>query len=1205
MTLLRLLLFLCLITPVTDVLGTHLVGGFASYEYIGRVGNTNNFRYRIFFKVYRDCNPNVRVGFDDFIDVCIYENNSSGNMFLVQRESIQLGPIRKVQPIGFSNCPIDTSACIEETVYERVITLPQSNLGFTLKWERCCRNRQVNLPNRVFQGVFQPSEGQTFITKIPPTSIVNSSPYFSETPVPFVCVNDTTAIRNYAIDPDGDSLVYRLSAPFHGGSLGDAIPSCNTIYQGPQEVTYAAGYNASQPFGQNGIAQIDPSTGTLTVLARITGNYALAVDVEEWRNGVLLSVVRLDIQLLVINCPPNDPPFLTTDSRIFNREVLAGQEICFDITAVDPESQNVRIRGIGQLFTGGLGWVGPTATLPSRTAKQRVTSTFCWKTICDQARNAPYSFVLEAIDDGCPAKFINLTYNIFVRGFISNATISGKQIVCMNENAISYKASNTVNNSQLLWTVENGTIIFGQGTDSIVVSWDFSQTQGKVTLKEISGGGCDGKEIEYVVNFVPSPPNPEILGPDSICLSNIGQYNSSIPNMNYFWMLPDFSTRNTRNIQFQGLALGQYTLKHNITNNLGCPSDTSFKTVTVVKANAGPIIGPETVCPNNGNIEFFVQGPASSTYIWIADGATIQNGQGTPNVTLAFGEPAILTLKVIEINSLGCIGDTLYHLINVTYDLIIKEPTGPLEICEFSERIPYIPVPKVNNTVYFWSVSGGQIQEIDSQYHLYVNWGAAGNGQISYFQTAFDTLNSKQCVSNTVQIPVVLHPYPIANVIEGIFETCQFSTPLQFTINGYPNSSFLWRVNNNENLTGQGTNSISYPTQQHGTFRLWVRETSDFGCIGEPVDTAFTIHPKPVTSPISGPNVLCFPQFNNIRYEVSGFDQSTYRWFFSENAFNDSSRTRQAIVSWTGSRNNGVRVLETSSFGCPGDTISLPVFIDSIGIDIKVATVTPPPSPANGLSVYWDLIGGERYDTTFQIFKRNVAENGDFISIGVVNGNIFEFTENQVNTNLTPFDFKVTGYNLCRELITSPIHTTVLLQGRKPETYTVEMSHSPYLGWWDNVANYELHRLLLNRGGFLPYDNNPSPVRYYYENGLEHYSQCYRVKSYENNGREEVSWSNEICFNYPPVIFVPNAFSPNGNLTNDRFMASTGAIKSFKMKVFNRWGEKLFETDNVNDSWDGTFAGIECPQGVYVFMIDFTDYADNPYQKKGTVHLLR
>jgi gliding motility-associated-like protein len=91
-----------------------------------------------------------------------------------------------------------------------------------------------------------------------------------------------------------------------------------------------------------------------------------------------------------------------------------------------------------------------------------------------------------------------------------------------------------------------------------------------------------------------------------------------------------------------------------------------------------------------------------------------------------------------------------------------------------------------------------------------------------------------------------------------------------------------------------------------------------------------------------------------------------------------------------------------------------------------------------------------------------------------------------------------------------------------------------------------------------------------------------------------------------PEIYVPTAFTPNGDGHNDRLRAIPVGIKEFKyFIVYNRWGQKVFYTTDASKGWDGTVSGM--PQDTYsfVWIAEGIDYKGNLIQRKGTVTLIR
>ncbi len=88
-------------------------------------------------------------------------------------------------------------------------------------------------------------------------------------------------------------------------------------------------------------------------------------------------------------------------------------------------------------------------------------------------------------------------------------------------------------------------------------------------------------------------------------------------------------------------------------------------------------------------------------------------------------------------------------------------------------------------------------------------------------------------------------------------------------------------------------------------------------------------------------------------------------------------------------------------------------------------------------------------------------------------------------------------------------------------------------------------------------------------------------------------------------LYVPNTFTPNGDGNNDVFYAYGNSVTRFKMRVYNQWGQFMFESNSLSTGWDGTFKGSIQPNGVYVYYIDVTFPNGQTKMIKGTITLLR
>lgn len=291
------LLGMLLCSPIWSK-ATHLVGGEITYECQGYNEADDTYTYNIVLTVYNDCGPaNVNNTFFDIqASIGVFEDDEDlfENLLLNYPGSYESIDTELNNPCVTS--PI--SACVRKAVYEGTVDLDFAEGGYTVVYQRCCRNWSIsNVSNAGSTGMTL----QAYIPE-PEDDICNNSPVFNDLPPSFLCNNYEFELDFSANDADGDSLVYELCTPYWGGSVDFPQPS-------PPEpppystITWSAGYSSNITFSTvNGIS-FDSQTGILSGMPDEVGIFAIAICVSEYRDGELLSQISRDYQIGIYNCP--------------------------------------------------------------------------------------------------------------------------------------------------------------------------------------------------------------------------------------------------------------------------------------------------------------------------------------------------------------------------------------------------------------------------------------------------------------------------------------------------------------------------------------------------------------------------------------------------------------------------------------------------------------------------------------------------------------------------------------------------------------------------------------------------------------------------------------------------------------------------------------------------------------------------------------
>jgi len=218
----------------------------------------------------------------------------------------------------------------------------------------------------------------------------NSSPLILNPPIDNACVNQLFIYNPSAYDNDGDSISYKLV--FCKGEDGLVIPG----YSYPL---------ADVSFG------IDPITGDLVWDSpQYIGEYNAAFLIEEWRYGVRIGYVTVDMQILVAACD-NRPPVIAPLTDLC---VEAGTNIGFPVSASDPDTQpvdQITLTATGLPFMVSS---SPAVFSQPTVGYGTVNSYFAWQTTCLHVRKNPYSVVFKVKDNGTPVNLIDMK-TVFIR----------------------------------------------------------------------------------------------------------------------------------------------------------------------------------------------------------------------------------------------------------------------------------------------------------------------------------------------------------------------------------------------------------------------------------------------------------------------------------------------------------------------------------------------------------------------------------------------------------------------------------------------------------------------------------------------------------------------------------------------------------------------------------------------------------------------
>jgi len=779
---------------------------------------------------------------------------------------------------------------------------------YTIEWETCCRNYSITSGasgDGIYSGLTQIDLGLT---------PCNSSPQFTNPPVPYLCSGQTFTFNQGAFDPDGDSLVYSLGPCFDGPG---------------QQVGYNAGYSPTAPLGAGWLVNINSFTGDITITPNpggvVTG--VLCVYVEEYRDGVLIGQVYRDMQVTVINCPSqNVPPdslglLNVTGGAATGFTVLACtfDQLDFDIPVIDPDAnQTIKIFW-DQNITGASFYDAANPAIPDTaigTSANLPMAHFSWFPTV----TGTYTFLVTFQDDGCPILGQNqYTVVINVIPCALNPFILTDRTDCYTLDLTAIPGGGIPPHTYT-WS-GNGNLSLNPGINQPSLTHTYpgpGTYYYTVTVSDDNGTSATVSDTIVLVNTATADAGPDI----SVCPGDLGTIGTPAqPGYTYSWTAsPPIGFSGSQTVAQPTVTLNNTTTNPILvtytvtaTDSVGC-TETDDVVVSFTPRPPSLFAVTNPVCVDDpSTIVYSGNNLPGNTYTWDFDGGTPAAVSGPGPHLITWATPGIKTLSLV-VDASGCLSDTT--LVSVTVNQI---PTSDFNLDSAVCQNNVTTISYTGNASaaanYVWDFDGGTIVSGTGQGPYQISWATTGIKDVRL------TVEEDGCIGSmtTQQIQVFLTPTATLSVPSGI---CQGDIgQVTYTGNGSPSANYTWDFDGGIVLGGAGQGPYLIQWLSPGIKSVCVQVTQD-GCPSPQACQNMQVYATPVPL-IAAVNDQCFDgnSFNFTYAGTPGVD--SYHWDLGTDAIpTTSSAMNPTGVTYTtpGVKTVSLYVVEN---GCVSDTVDI------------------------------------------------------------------------------------------------------------------------------------------------------------------------------------------------------------------------------------------------------------------------------------------
>jgi len=266
------------------------------------------------------------------------------------------------------------------------------------------------------------------------------------------------------------------------------------------------------------------------------------------------------------------------------------------------------------------------------------------------------------------------------------------------------------------------------------------------------------------------------------------------------------------------------------------------------------------------------------------------------------------------------------------------------------------------------------------------------------------------------------------------------------------------------------------------------------------------------------------------------------------------------------------------------------------------------------ISIETETVGSDHF-YTIQRQRVGISDWDDLIVINNFGAPQFSHIDSiDISTSIYNYQYRLLVENVCGDIVdTSEIAITCLLEGFASNTNLANtLQWSDYIGFDNGVEEYKIHRkagldgideVIATVNGSMNYYNDDVSALMFSPGDFIYKIEAISAPSSQFPNQFS-ALSNELQLALEPIIWIPNAFVVDGVNTNFQPIISFADFSNYRMIIYSRWGDVIYDTTDFLAPWDGFMNGEPVQQGVYVYFISIEDGKGRPIESRGTVTLL-